>query len=230
MPCDSLPAPVHALLIVDDHPVVRMGLAQLLADEPGLEVVGEAGEPSAALAALRAQRTDLVLLDLSLKTGTGIDLLRQIRGEFPQTRVLVVSVHDEGVFGERAIRAGANGYVMKDAPYPDLLAAVRKAAKGELAVSDALAAILRASAVQGARQGLASPLAGLSDRELEVFDLIGRGLDTRNIAAALKISVKTVETHQQNLKHKLGATSAHHLRRLAFLWSSEPGGMPDPAS
>lgn len=227
MPCESFINSAHTLLIVDDHPVVRMGLAQLLADEAGLVVVGDAGEPDTALAALRERPTDLVLLDLSLKTGTGIELLRQIRAEFPQARVLVVSVHDEAVFGERAIRAGASGYVMKDATYAQLLTAVRKVLRGELAVSDALATILQASAVQGARRDPASPLAGLSDRELEVFDLIGRGLDTRSIASALKISVKTVETHQQNLKHKLGASSAHHLRRLAFLWSSEPGGPPD---
>lgn len=216
------------IFVVDDHALVRLGMRQLLNGEPDLHVCGEAEDLKSALERLADTPADLVLLDLSLKTGDGLDALKQLRAQRPEQRILVLTTHDEKVYGERVIRAGASGYVMKATPAEDVLNAIRTALRGELAVSPALAASLLNTVVLGQRPGAQSPLDSLSDRELEIFKLIGQGHNTRDIATALGISAKTVETHQFNLRTKLGIASTHQLRHLAFTWHGREGSEPTP--
>jgi DNA-binding NarL/FixJ family response regulator len=214
------------LFVIDDHSLVRLGMRQLLDGEPDMHVVGEAADLAGALAQLTTMPVDLVLLDLSLGSGDGLDALKQLRAqqtsragpEVTDRKVLVITTHDERVYGERVIRGGAVGYVMKATPAEEVLAAIRKALRGELAISQALAGTLLNSVVLGQKSGNQSPLASLSDRELEIFKLVGKGLSTRDIASSLGISAKTVETHQFNLRTKLGMASTHQLRHMAFTW------------
>ena len=207
------------IFIVDDHPLVRLGITQLVNAESDMFVCGEAEDMRTALSKLLTAAVDLVLLDLSLRGGDGFELLTQLRTQRPNQRVLVVSTHDERLYGERIIRAGASGYIMKATEPDKILAAIRKALRGDLAVSEALAASLLSSVMLGQRREGQSPLDTLSDRELEVFQLLAQGLVSRDIARALGISAKTVETHQFNVRTKLGAESMHHLRRMAFAWT-----------
>lgn len=215
------------IFVIDDHALVRLGMRQLLNGEPDLNVCGEAEDLRGALDKLAHTPTDLVLLDLSLRSGDGLDALKQLRSERPEQRILVLTTHDEKVYGERVIRAGAAGYVMKATPAEEVLNAIRTALRGELAVSPALAAALLNSVVLGQRPGTRAPLDTLSDRELEIFKLIGQGQNTRDIATSLGISAKTVETHQFNLRTKLGIASTHQLRHLAFTWRDNDG-KPSP--
>lgn len=214
------------IFIVDDHPLVRLGITQLVNAESDMFVCGEAEDMRTALRKLLTAAVDLVLLDLSLRGGDGFELLTQLRTQRPDQRVLVVSTHDERLYGERIIRAGASGYIMKATEPDKILAAIRKALRGDLAVSEALAASLLSSVMLGQRREGQSPLETLSDRELEVFQLLAQGMVSRDIAKALGISAKTVETHQFNVRTKLGAESMHHLRRMAFAWTREGGEDP----
>ena len=216
-------ARTQQIFIVDDHPIVRFGIAQLLGSEPDLEICGEAEHSREATEKLRAVNPDLVLLDLSLGSESGIDLLHRLKMTWPALRVLIVSTHDERLHGEQAIRAGACGYLQKAAPPAQFVTAVRSALQGAMVISDALSAALSASVVTEPRES-ASPLAGLSDRELEIFTLIARGYHTRAIAEALDIGIKTVESHQFNLRKKLNASSTHDLRHLAYTWANSRGG------
>jgi DNA-binding NarL/FixJ family response regulator len=213
------------IFVIDDHALVRLGMRQLLNGEPDLNVCGEAEDLPGALAKLEHTPTDLVLLDLSLRNGDGLDALKQLRTQRPEQRIVVLTTHDEKVYGERVIRAGAAGYVMKATPAEEVLNAIRTALRGELAVSPALAAALL-NTVLGQRPGTRAPLDTLSDRELEIFKLIGQGQNTRDIANSLGISAKTVETHQFNLRTKLGIASTHQLRHLAFTWRDNDGKTP----
>ncbi len=206
------------LFVIDDHSLVRLGMRQLLDSEPDMHVVGEAADLAGALAQLATLPVDLILLDLSLGSGDGLDALKQLRAQVADRKVLVITTHDERVYGERVIRGGAVGYVMKATPAEEVLAAIRKALRGELAISQALAGTLLNTVVLGQKPGNQSPLASLSDRELEIFKLVGKGLSTRDIASSLGISAKTVETHQFNLRTKLGMASTHQLRHMAFTW------------
>ena len=211
------------LFVIDDHSLVRLGMRQLLDSEPDLQVIGEAADLQSALTQLATLPVDLVLLDLSLGSGDGLDGLKQLRAQQPDRKVLVITTHDERVYGERVVRGGAVGYVMKATPAEEVLAAIRKALRGELAISAQLASTLLNSVVLGQKPGSASPLASLSDRELEIFKLVGKGLSTKDIAASLGISAKTVETHQFNLRTKLGMGSTHQLRHMAFTWVNTGG-------
>ncbi len=219
----SVFARTQRIFIVDDHPIVRFGIAQLLGSEPDLEICGEAEHSREATEKLRAVDPDLVLLDLSLGSESGIDLLCQLKAAWPALRVLIVSTHDERLHGEQVIRAGACGYVQKAAPPGQFVTAVRSALQGASVISEALSAALSASVVAEPRES-ASPLAGLSERELEIFTLIARGCHTRAIAEALRIGIKTVESHQFNLRKKLHASSTHDLRHLAYTWANSRGG------
>lgn len=216
------------IFIIDDHPIVRFGLAQLLGSAPDLEVCGDAEDGRDVAEKLRAASPDLVLLDLSPGSASGIDLLHQIKASLPELPVLIVSTHDERLHGERVIRGGACGYVMKAAPLDQFLGAIRRALQGALVVSETLAALLLSSIMPGPRAS-ASPLTGLSGRELEIFELIARGCSTRAIAETLHISVKTVESHQFNLRKKLGADSTHRLRHLAYTWTNFASPRDRPA-
>jgi DNA-binding NarL/FixJ family response regulator len=224
MPVSSpMRAPKRRVFIVDDHPIVRRGLVDLVEAETDLEPCGEAGDAAEALAAIPELQPDLVLLDLSLGTVfQGFDLIDSLREVAPSVRILVTSMHDEGVYAERALRSGASGYVGKHESPDVLLAAIRKVLGGAVAVSGALANRLLKAAVGGRRE--AEGTSRLSQREFEVFLLIGRGLGTREIAEQLHVSAKTVETHRARIKEKLGVASGTELLVNAIRFRLEKSG------
>jgi DNA-binding NarL/FixJ family response regulator len=208
----------YRVLVVDDHPIVRQGLALLLDQEPDLLVSGEAEEVQSALAAIADSRPDVLLLDISLPGPDGIDLLKTIRSTDPDLPVLVLSMHDEATYAERALRAGANGYIMKQEATENVLVALRRILRGEMYVSDRVANTMLRQIASGAGKPSQAPIARLSDRELEVFRLIGEGHGTRQIAEELHLSVKTVESYQAHIKEKLALQSARDLVQRAIEW------------
>ena len=208
----------HRVFVVDDHPIVRQGLALLIDQEPDLEVCGEAEEAETALAAIAASRPDVLLLDISLPGPDGIDLLKTIRATDPALPVLVLSMHDESMYAERALRAGANGYIMKQEATENVLVALRRILRGEMYVSDRMASTMLRQIASGAGKPGQATISRLSDRELEVFRLIGEGHATRQIAEELHLSVKTVESYQAHIKEKLALQSARDLVQRAIEW------------
>ena len=215
------------VLIVDDHPVVRKGIAQLIAVEPGFNVIGETETASDGIRLIRDLKPDVAVVDLTLKGMSGMELIKAVRQEGLKTALLVVSMHDERVYAERCLRLGANGYVMKEEAAEAIVSAIRKVMDGGTFLSERLMAAT-VNRLVGGRPESASPkgamVASLSDRELEVFHLIGRGFTTRAIAEELELSVKTVEAHKANIKGKLGLKSAPELQRLAVTWAQSQAG------
>jgi DNA-binding NarL/FixJ family response regulator len=207
------------ILVVDDHPIVRQGLALLLNREPDLVVCGEAEEASGAMHVLASARPDLLIVDISLNGPDGLDLLKNIRTTHPTLPVLILSMHDESVYAERALRAGANGYIMKQEATDTVLVALRRILAGEIYVSDHIANKLLKHYITGSGTLRNSSISDLSDRELEVFRLIGEGHGTRQIAEELHLSVKTVESYQAHIKEKLSLRSARELMQRAIQWS-----------
>jgi DNA-binding NarL/FixJ family response regulator len=202
-------------LVVDDHPIVRLGIRQMLAAEDDLEVCGEAESAEAAKELIAG--ADLAIVDLSLAKGTGLELIRSLRESSPTLPVLVLSMHDEALFAERVLRAGARGYIMKREAITGLVGAIREVLAGHIHVSNHIAqAILERLGHEAAAPD--SPLADLTDRELEVFDLIGRGLSTATIAEQMNVSIKTIETYRSNIKTKLNLKDATDLIRFAATW------------
>lgn len=213
----SAPAKARVLL-VDDHPIVRKGLVQLIDAAPDLQVCGDAADADSALRMLDETRPDLAVVDLSLKDRSGLDLIRELRATRPDLPVLVLSMHDENLHAERVLRAGAGGYVMKEEAAENVLEAIRKVLKGEVYLSPRMASRMLQKLVDarpGATPG-ASPLSVLTNRELEIFTLIGKGLTMRAIAERFKLSVKTVDTHRENIKAKLNLRSGVELLRYAM--------------
>jgi DNA-binding NarL/FixJ family response regulator len=208
----------HRILVVDDHPIVRQGMSLLINREADLEVCGEAEEARAAMQAIESLRPDIVIVDLSLNGPDGMDLIKAIRARSATLPVLVLSMHDEMTYAERALRAGANGYIMKQEATTRVLTAVRRILSGDVYLSDRAASRVVQQYVRGSARDK-SPIAELSDRELEVFRLIGQGHGTRQIAEELHISVKTVESYQAHIKEKLSLRSARELVQHAILWS-----------
>ena len=206
------------ILVADDHPVVRRGIAALLDGEPGLQVCCEAGTLGETLNVLDERSPDLLILDLTFPEGDALGLLRRIRSHHPDLPVLVCSMHDEGIFAERALRAGANGYITKQAASTQLLHAIRVVLGGGTYLSEEAHRQLGRERRGGTGAGHVSPVARLSDRELEVFGLIGRGRTTSEVARSLHLSVKTIETHREKIKRKLGLASAAELTRSAVSW------------
>ena len=207
-----------AILIVDDHPMLRRGLATLIESESDLVVCGEVASCAAALDAIREQSPDLVMVDLSLEGSDGLDLIKQMKARHPEIPALVLSMYDEALYAERALRAGARGYVTKQQLDDTVLVAIRRLLGGEMYLSSKLERQLAAKCL-GARTVIAeSPLQALSDRELQVFRLIGQGRSTRQIAATLHLSVKTVESHREHIKQKLQLESATELSHRAIQW------------
>ncbi len=211
----------HRVFVVDDHPIVRQGIALLIDQEPDLEVCGEAEEAESALAAIAASRPDVVVLDISLPGPDGIDFLKTLRATDPALPVLVLSMHDESVYAERAIRAGANGYIMKQEATENVLVALRRILRHEMYVSDRMASAMLRQLASGAGRTGQAPIERLSDRELEVFRLIGGGHGTRKIADELHLSVKTVESYQAHIKEKLALQSSRALVQRAIEWRLE---------
>jgi DNA-binding NarL/FixJ family response regulator len=207
------------ILIVDDHALVRRGLAGLIEDEGDLIVCGEAGSAAEALTAL-ATRPDLIIVDLSLQTGHGLDLIRQLKARDEELRILVLSMHDESLFAERVLRAGALGYVSKQEAPGQVISAIRQVLDDKVYLSQAMTERLLRRA-SGREADAVLPGDTLSDRELTVFQMIGEGLPTREIATRLHLSVKTIETYRENIKAKLGLKNSAELSRHAAQWVLE---------
>ncbi|MDP6502580.1 MAG: response regulator transcription factor [Planctomycetota bacterium] len=204
------------LFLVDDHPLLRKGIKSLLEEEEGMEVCGEAGTAEDALTGMRELYPDVALVDLTLPGIDGIELVKRARAQFPEMKLLVVSLHDESIYAERALKAGANGYIMKRAGTEELIQAVRKVASGEIYVSANLSdRVLRQFAGDLDTE---LPENSLSDRELQVFRLVGDGMSTREVAGRLHLSIKTVEAHRANIMKKLGVDSAPQLVKRAVEW------------
>lgn len=215
---------VTRVLLVDDHPVFRLGLERLITADGGAEVVGSVATGEAALDLLDSVDADLVLVDLGLPGIDGLELVRRARAAWPDLAMLVLSTHPEERFAERAIRAGARGYVMKDARPSELLDAIRRAAQGELVLSTAQSEVIARRSLLGADPAHGHPAETLSSREREVFELTGEGLGTRQVAERLGIAIKTVETHKAHIKRKLGVKTATELVReaVSFLVAYRP--------
>ena len=199
------------VLIVDDHPLLRDGLAKVLNQQDDLMVCGEAGDARGGLAAIPECRPDVVIADLTMEDGNGLDLIKDIRAQHADLPVLVLSMHHENLYAERAIRAGARGYVMKREPVGVVIAALRKVLAGHMALSETMVSRLLDPTGRGKNSPAGSPSDLLSDRELDVFRLLGRGLGTRQIAAKLHVAASTVETHRAGIKLKLGLAGATEL-------------------
>ncbi len=208
------------ILIVDDHPLVRRGLADLIAGEPDLEVCGEAADAAEALQKVAATQPHLVVVDISLRSGHGLELIEEIKARFGHVKMLVSSVHDETLFAERALRAGAMGYVNKQEATETVIRAIHQVFRGEIYLSGNMANRLLRTVVGGEPLG-DDPIKGLSNRELEVFEMIGRGLTTRQIAEKLHLSPKTIETHREKIKSKLSLASGTELSHRAMQWVME---------
>jgi DNA-binding NarL/FixJ family response regulator len=211
------------VLLVDDHPIVRQGLTQLINQEADLAVCAQAEDGYGALHAIAIHRPDIVILDLSLNGPDGLAVLKDIRASHATLPVLVLSMHDESLYAERVLRAGANGYIMKQEATERVLEAIRRIRGGEVYVSDTIAKRLLRQVVSSAADGK-SPIEALTDRELAVFRLIGKGRGTREIADHLRVSVKTVESHQAHIKDKLGLKNARELAQHAFQWVNREEG------
>lgn len=218
-PAKALAEKKCRILVVDDHPIVRQGLAMMINREQDLTVCGEAEETQTALQAIANQKPDLVIIDISLTGPDGLELLKNIRTRDSALPVLILSMHDEAIYAERALRAGANGYIMKQEATEMVLVAVRRILNHEIYVSERVANKMLRHYITGSPSSADSPLAGLSDRELEVFRLIGEGHSTRQIAEELHLSVKTVESYQAHIKEKLSLRNARELVQLAIQWS-----------
>ncbi len=206
------------ILLVDDHAVVRYGIAQLINRERDLVVCGEEEEASKALSTISSINPDLVIADISLKDSSGLELMRNIKAQYPKLPVLVVSAHDENIYAEIAFRAGALGYLMKDQALERILTAIRRVLSGAIYVSDALGARMLQQQVRGHTDVNQSPVQGLSDREMEVFQLIGQWKKTREIAEELHLSIKTIEYYREQIKRKLNLKSASELTHYATSW------------
>jgi DNA-binding NarL/FixJ family response regulator len=210
------------LLILDDHPMMREGLSQLINHSPGLTVCGEAGSGREALDLVGKLKPDLVLADISLPDTNGLDVVKNIRTLFPGTSVLVISMHDETMYAERVLRAGGRGYIMKQEGGRKILEAIQRVLGGQVYVSENMSAALL-GALSGQSGDGKTPIAQLSDREFEIFQLMGQGKGTRAIASQLGLSVKTVETHRGAIKTKLKLHTAAELVHYAVRWVETEG-------
>lgn len=207
------------VLIVDDHPMTRYGMAQLLQAEPDLEVCGEAEDARHALTLVESQKPDLVLADLSMPGQHGLEFVKDMRAAHPHVAVLVVSMHDEALYAERVMKAGGRGYMMKNAGGKELLKAVRRVLSGQVFLSEAMAETAL-NVFSGRRSEAADPVVGqLSDREFQVFRCLGQGLTSREIAAHLHMGVKTVETHRRHVREKLNLKTGPELIKFAVQWA-----------
>jgi DNA-binding NarL/FixJ family response regulator len=205
-------------IVVDDHPLYRHGVTMLIGEDLRLECLGEAGNVPEALELLRSASPRLAIVDISLQGQCGLELVRAIRSDWPETLVLVVSMHEENLYGERALKAGARGYVMKHQSPATLLEAVRRVLDGRIAVSEELERRMLEGIVGG--KGEAEPVSRLSDRELEVFTLVGKGFGAAEIAERLSISVKTVNAYREHIKGKLDLPGAAEMRKMAVEWNA----------
>jgi DNA-binding NarL/FixJ family response regulator len=212
------------VLIVDDHPIIRHGVTQLINQEEDLVTCGEAEDGPEALQAIADLKPDIVILDITLKTVNGLDLIGTIKEQFTGVPVLMLSMHDEALYAERALRAGAQGYVMKQDSPEKLIDAIRRVLSGEIYLSEGMTAKMLKKFAEGTSPQEQSPEEALSARELEVFKLIGQGQATRRIAEVLSVSVKTVDAHRANIKKKLELKTGAELVQKAIKWALSQQG------
>jgi DNA-binding NarL/FixJ family response regulator len=208
------------ILLVDDHAVVRFGMAQLINRQTDLLVCGEEEDAGKALSAIGALKPDLVIVDISLRDSSGLELMRNLKAQYPRLPILVLSAHDESVYAEVAFRAGALGYLMKEEALEKLLTAIHRVLSGAIYVSERLAAKMLQQQLRGGQKPVAgeSPVQGLSDRELEVLKLIGEWKKTSDIAQELHLSIKTIEYYREQIKRKLNLSSGIELTHYATSW------------
>ncbi|KAA0143164.1 MAG: DNA-binding response regulator [Gimesia sp.] len=209
------------IMIVDDHPIVREGYSRLIEREGNLQVCAEADSKSVALNQIMNDPPDLVIVDISLKDGSGLELIKDIKAQFKQIKMLAVSMHDENLFAERCIRAGALGFVNKQQAPEQLVTAIHRVLSGKVFLSSEITERMICRSIGSENYSEESPIETLSDRELEVFEQIGLGETTRQIAEKLNLSPKTVETYRENIKHKLNLDNATELIRNAIQWVLE---------
>jgi DNA-binding NarL/FixJ family response regulator len=228
---------VRRVLIVDDHPIVRQGLSRVVDNEEDLKVCGEAETARDARIAIKELNPDLVITDISLKQGDGIELVRDVRAHYPTLPILVLSMHDETIYAERMLSAGANGYIMKQAASEQLLISVRRVLDGGIYVSEAVGNNMIQKFAAGGSHMPVNPIDRLSNRELQILHMIGKGMSTRENAHSLNLSIKTVESHRQRIKRKLNLTTGTQLVQYAVNWftAQESGAVrgsgkeaPDP--
>jgi DNA-binding NarL/FixJ family response regulator len=209
------------VIVVEDHPVLSDGLKQLISSQPDLACVGVADDISGAKRLVEECKPDLMVLDLRLKGGDALDFIKTLRVECPEVKVLVLSQYDELIFAERALRAGASGYIMKENTTDEVLRAVRKVLAGDLYFSERVAAAVVQRTLREKPDGSRAGVERLSDREMQVFQLLGAAYSPREIAARFHLSRKTVETHCEKIKHKLSLHNAGELKRFARKWATE---------
>jgi DNA-binding NarL/FixJ family response regulator len=212
----------YRVMLVDDHPMVRRGVADVIAREADLELCGEAADVTEALAEVERAKPDIVVVDLSLKTGHGIELIEKIKARDSEVKTLVSSMHDEALFAERVLRAGAMGYITKQEPPEMLVKAIRQVLRGEVYLSPRMTNRLLRRVTAGTPAD-EDPVHGLSNREVEVYEMIGQGLTIQQIAMRLQLSPKTVETHREKIKQKLNVKNSAELNRRAVQWVLERG-------
>ena len=208
-----------SIILVDDHPVMRFGLAQLIASEPDLKVIGEAGSAREAMDALAVCVPDLMIVDISLPDKNGLELIKDARSAHPDIYVLVVSMHDERTYAERVLRAGGRGYIMKEEAAEKLVLAIRAVMGGKVFVSDAISRLLIESFSSATGGGGREAIHSLTDRELEVFQLLGEGLGSKEIAARIHCSPRTVDAHRLHIREKLGLNTGRDVVREAVRWT-----------
>ncbi len=208
----------NRILLVDDHPIVRQGLSELINNEKDVAICGTAEDLNSALEAIENLKPDLVIVDISLRGSNGIELLKNIKVRHPKMLVLMLSMHDESLYAVRALRAGASGYIMKQEATEKVLTAIRQVLRGEIYLSEKMEKKMMQQLVGGRAARSGSPLEDLSDRELEVFNLIGQGHGTRQIAEELHLSIKTIESHRAHIKEKLNLKNATELVQYAIQW------------
>jgi DNA-binding NarL/FixJ family response regulator len=217
------PAKNKRIVVVDDHPLFRKGLEQLINSVNDVfAICGEAGDAAEGMSKIRELKPDLVIVDLSLPGANGIELIKNIRAEFEKLPVLILSMHDESLYALRALRAGAQGYVMKQEALENVIGAIREVLAGRPYLSSQMSAKLITSFASGSNQ--TNPTDKLSDRELEILELIGKGRDVHEISDALHISRKTVETHRAHIKEKLNLKNAREVNRFAIQWIEGQAG------
>jgi DNA-binding NarL/FixJ family response regulator len=207
------------ILIVDDHPLVRAGLAQLIGDCPDLEVCAEAADMAEALKQIDSTNPDLAIIDLSLAGGSGLDLIEHIKSRNGNILMLVASMHDEMLYAERVLAAGARGYINKQEAQESIIRAIRQVLSGKVYLSEAMTERMLSGMVDAGPEK--RDIDSLSNRELQVFELIGQGVPSGQIASQLNLSIKTIETHQAHIKQKLGLGSAHELNQRAIRWTMD---------
>jgi DNA-binding NarL/FixJ family response regulator len=223
--------PVRRVLIVDDHPIVRQGLCRIMENEDDLVVCGEAETARDARTAIKELLPDVMIADISLKLSDGIELVRDVRAHHPHLPILVLSMHDESIYAERMLSAGANGYIMKQAASEQFLVALRRVLDGGIYVSEYVGNNMIQKFAAGGAYISANPIDRLSNRELQILHMIGKGMSTRETAESLNLSIKTVESHRQRIKRKLNLHTGTQLVQYAVNWFTgrEAGNAPAPA-